>query len=57
MILAFTPYLVAAKGAQALNVASHWAGGLDLGDLAFRRRHFHNDAACPVADHARKEDR
>ena len=28
-----------------MNVASYWAGGLDLNDLEFRRRSYHNDAA------------
>ena len=45
MIRAFTPYLHAAKGSQVVNVASYWAGGLDLGDLEFRRRPYDNDAA------------
>lgn len=45
MIRAFTPYLLAAKGAQVVNVASYWAGGLDLDDLEFRRRRYNNDAA------------
>ena len=45
MIRAFTPYLHAAKGAQVVNVASYWAGGLDLDDLEFRRRRYNNDAA------------
>lgn len=45
MLRAFTPYLVAAEGAQVVNVASYWAGGLDLNDLEFRRRHYHNDTA------------
>ena len=45
MIRAFTPYLLAAEGAQVVNVASYWAGGLDLDDLEFHRRRYHNDAA------------
>jgi NAD(P)-dependent dehydrogenase (short-subunit alcohol dehydrogenase family) len=45
MIRAFTPYLLAAKGAQVVNVASYWAGGLDLHDLEFHRRRYNNDAA------------
>ena len=45
MIHAFTPYLLAAEGAQVVNVASYWAGGLDLDDLEFRRRRYNNDAA------------
>ena len=28
-----------------VNVASYWAGGLDLHDLEFKRRAYHNDAA------------
>jgi NAD(P)-dependent dehydrogenase (short-subunit alcohol dehydrogenase family) len=45
MIRAFTPYLFAAEGSQVVNVASYWAGGLDLDDLEFRRRRYNNDAA------------
>jgi NAD(P)-dependent dehydrogenase (short-subunit alcohol dehydrogenase family) len=45
MIRAFTPYLLAAEGSQVVNVASYWAGGLDLDDLEFRRRRYNNDAA------------
>ncbi|MES9950850.1 MAG: SDR family NAD(P)-dependent oxidoreductase [Candidatus Thiodiazotropha sp.] len=45
MIRAFTPYLLAADGAQVVNVASYWAGGLDLDDLEFRRRRYNNDTA------------
>jgi NAD(P)-dependent dehydrogenase (short-subunit alcohol dehydrogenase family) len=45
MIRAFTPYLLAAERAQVVNVASYWAGGLDLEDLEFCRRRYNNDAA------------
>jgi NAD(P)-dependent dehydrogenase (short-subunit alcohol dehydrogenase family) len=45
MIRAFTPYLTQTEGAQVVNVASYWAGGLDLDDLEFRRRRYNNDAA------------
>jgi NAD(P)-dependent dehydrogenase (short-subunit alcohol dehydrogenase family) len=45
MIRAFTPYLSSAIGAQVVNVASYWAGGLDLEDLEFRHRRYNNDAA------------
>ena len=45
MIRAFNPCLRAAEGAQVVNVASYWAGGLDLDDLEFRRRRYNNDAA------------
>ncbi|MDJ0805511.1 MAG: SDR family NAD(P)-dependent oxidoreductase [Gammaproteobacteria bacterium] len=45
MIRAFIPHLCAAKGAQVVNVASYWAGGLDLEDLEFHHRRYNNDAA------------
>jgi NAD(P)-dependent dehydrogenase (short-subunit alcohol dehydrogenase family) len=45
MIRAFTPCLLAAEEAQVVNVASYWAGGLDLDDLEFRRRHYDNGTA------------
>ncbi|MEW8587155.1 MAG: SDR family NAD(P)-dependent oxidoreductase [Candidatus Thiodiazotropha sp.] len=45
MIRAFTPYMPATGGAQVVNVASYWAGGLELDDLEFRRRRYNNDAA------------
>jgi NAD(P)-dependent dehydrogenase (short-subunit alcohol dehydrogenase family) len=45
MIRAFTPSLLAAEGAQVVNVASYWAGRLDLDDLEFRHRRYNNDAA------------
>jgi NAD(P)-dependent dehydrogenase (short-subunit alcohol dehydrogenase family) len=31
--------------ARVINVASYWAGGLDVDDLEFRRRRYDNDAA------------
>jgi NAD(P)-dependent dehydrogenase (short-subunit alcohol dehydrogenase family) len=45
MIRVFTPHLLEARGAQVVNVASYWAGGLDLDDLEFHRRRYNNDAA------------
>ncbi len=45
MTLAFQPRLARAAGARVVNVASYWAGGLDLSDLEFARRRYHNDAA------------
>ena len=30
---------------RIVNVASYWAGGLDLSDLEFRHRHYDNDTA------------
>lgn len=45
MIRAFTPLLCAASPARVVNVASYWAGGLDLSDLEFKRRPYDNDSA------------
>ena len=45
MMTAFGDHLVASAPARVVNVASYWAGGLDLGDLEFRRRRYDNDAA------------
>jgi len=43
MIEAFGPHL--APGARIVNVASYWAGDLDVDDLEFRRRRYHNHPA------------
>jgi retinol dehydrogenase 12 len=45
MIHAFTPHLAKAAGARIVNVASYWAGDMDLNDPEFKRRHYHNDTA------------
>lgn len=45
MMEAFTPHLKAAAPARIVNVASYWAGGLDLSDPEFRTRRYHNDTA------------
>lgn len=45
MIRALRPHLRLARGARVVNVASYWAGGLDLDDLEFRRRGYDNDQA------------
>lgn len=45
MIQAFAPQLGACAPARVVNVASYWAGGLDLEDLQFTRRRYDNDAA------------
>ena len=45
MIEAFRERLAEAAPARVVNVASYWAGGLDLDDLEFKRRHYDNDAA------------
>jgi NAD(P)-dependent dehydrogenase (short-subunit alcohol dehydrogenase family) len=45
MIQAFQDQLMQSAPARVVNVASYWAGGLDLDDLEFRRRRYDNDAA------------
>lgn len=45
MIEAFTAALSAGAPSRVVNVASYWAGGLNLADLEFRRRPYDNDAA------------
>jgi NAD(P)-dependent dehydrogenase (short-subunit alcohol dehydrogenase family) len=42
---ALTPALRSASPARVVNVASYWAGGLDLEDLEFRHRRYDNDSA------------
>ncbi|WP_411726954.1 SDR family NAD(P)-dependent oxidoreductase [Methyloglobulus sp.] len=41
----FTEILKASAPARVVNVASYWAGGLDLDDLEFTRRQYDNDKA------------
>jgi NAD(P)-dependent dehydrogenase (short-subunit alcohol dehydrogenase family) len=45
MIEAFQPSLERAAPARVVNVASYWAGDLDMDDLQFRRRTYDNDLA------------
>jgi NAD(P)-dependent dehydrogenase (short-subunit alcohol dehydrogenase family) len=45
MINAFRDHLARSAPARVVNVASYWAGGLDLDDLEFNRRRYDNDAA------------
>jgi NAD(P)-dependent dehydrogenase (short-subunit alcohol dehydrogenase family) len=45
MIEAFTPHLKAGAPSRVVNVASYWAGGLDLTDMEFKRRQYDNDEA------------
>lgn len=42
---ALVPALEATKGARVVNVASYWAGDLDVNDLEFRERRYDNDTA------------
>ncbi len=41
----FTDFLKASAPARVINVASYWAGGLDLNDLELTRRRYDNDHA------------
>lgn len=45
MTRAFAGALAKAPAPRVINVASYWAGGLDLEDPEFHRRPYHNDAA------------
>lgn len=41
----FEPHLTQAEGARVVNVASYWAGGLNLTDPEFKHRRYDNDSA------------
>jgi NAD(P)-dependent dehydrogenase (short-subunit alcohol dehydrogenase family) len=45
MIVAFNAHLTRSAPSRVINVASYWAGGLDLTDLEFTQRRYDNDAA------------
>ena len=45
MTQAFAPHLQRSAPARIVNVASYWAGDLELDDLEFRRRRFDNHSA------------
>jgi retinol dehydrogenase 12 len=45
MMRAFEPALRRSAPARVVNVASYWAGDLDLADLQFQRRRYDNDQA------------
>jgi NAD(P)-dependent dehydrogenase (short-subunit alcohol dehydrogenase family) len=45
LIEAFSKILKASAPARIVNVASYWAGGLNLDDLEFSRRRYDNDSA------------
>lgn len=45
LIHEFTDILKASSPARIVNVASYWAGGLDLDDLEFTHRNYDNDKA------------
>jgi len=45
MTMDFQDHLVRSAPARVVNVASYWAGGMDLADLEFKRRRYDNDGA------------
>jgi retinol dehydrogenase-13 len=45
MMKYFTPVLEKSSPSRIVNVASYWAGNLDLNDPEFHHRHYHNDTA------------
>ena len=45
MTWAFTPILAHSAPARIINVASYWAGNLDITDLQFTRRQYNNNTA------------
>jgi NAD(P)-dependent dehydrogenase (short-subunit alcohol dehydrogenase family) len=48
----FIPLMAGISGGRIVNVASYWAGGLDLQDPEFRKRGYDNDAAYRQAKQA-----
>jgi len=45
MIQAFTPHMKSGAPSRVVNVASYWAGGMDMADLEFKHRQYDNDSA------------
>jgi retinol dehydrogenase-13 len=45
MITEFSEILISSAPSRVVNVASYWAGGLDLDDLQFHKRPYDNDVA------------
>ena len=45
MTQAFSDKLMQSAPSRVVNVASYWAGGLEIDDLEFKRRSYHNDTA------------
>lgn len=52
MIKYMLPFMEGLPDARIVNVASYWAGGLDLSDPEFRTRQYDNDAAYRQAKQA-----
>jgi retinol dehydrogenase-13 len=45
MIKFFAPILSSSKTPRIVNVASYWAGDMDMSDPEFKKRHYNNDTA------------
>ena len=45
MTIFFKEFMIGLEDARIVNVASYWAGGLDLDDLEFKKRIYDNDAS------------
>jgi NAD(P)-dependent dehydrogenase (short-subunit alcohol dehydrogenase family) len=45
MTRVFSDYLIESAPARVVNVASYWAGDLDMDDLEFKRRRYNNNTA------------
>ncbi len=54
MIKYFQPFLEGQSDARIVNVASYWAGGMDLSDPEFKNRPYNNDAAYRQAKQANR---
>ena len=55
MIMAFKEHLLKATKARIVNVASYWAGGLDLNDPEFKVRRYNNDLAYRQSKQANRQ--
>jgi retinol dehydrogenase-13 len=49
-----SPFMAGVADARIVNVASYWAGGLDIADPEFRRRKYDNDTAYRQAKQANR---
>ena len=54
MIMAFQNHLLKSVNPRVINVASYWAGGLDLKDPEFKYRTYNNDEAYRQSKHANR---
>jgi len=54
MIQHFSPFMHGTGGARIVNVASYWAGGLNINDPEFKRRPYDNDVAYRQAKQANR---